>query len=153
MLINLSNSGSRIVYMLHITLLISPKGCVFRPAFGCSLYTDYFDQLSGARHTWISCPIWSCHDNWINSTILYFQICMVQNMFRPFTGGSSWQLQPQPWLGPPSCSIWEKCRKWLQFKVSHGPKTKQPKEATQYDQIKMTKFDCVRWPNKEDQKL
>ena len=41
----------------------------------------------------------------------------------------------------------------IQGKYSHGPKTKQPKEATQDDQIKMTKFDCVRWPNKEDQKL
>ena len=44
---------SRIVYMLHITLLILLKGCVFRPAFGCANFV-YFDQLSnGVIHKYL----------------------------------------------------------------------------------------------------
>ena len=31
-------------YMLHITLLLSLKSCVFQPAFGCSLYTDILSR-------------------------------------------------------------------------------------------------------------
>ena len=42
--------GTRIVYMLHITLLILSKGSVFQPAFGC-VHVAYFDQLLGVRHT------------------------------------------------------------------------------------------------------
>ena len=36
--------GSRVVYMFNITLLISSKGCVFLPVFGCSPYTDILSQ-------------------------------------------------------------------------------------------------------------
>ena len=39
--------------MLHITLLILLKGCVFRPAFGCANFV-YFDQLSnGVIHKYL----------------------------------------------------------------------------------------------------
>ena len=39
--------------MLHLTLLILLKGCVFQPGFGCA-HIVYFDRLSGACHTRIS---------------------------------------------------------------------------------------------------
>ena len=42
--------GSRIVYMLDITLLISSKGCVFRPAFRCTPVVC-FDPFLGACHS------------------------------------------------------------------------------------------------------
>ena len=42
--------GSKIVYMLHITLLILSKGCASRPAFGCSPYMDILSRYcTGAR--------------------------------------------------------------------------------------------------------
>ena len=46
--------------MLHITLFISSKGCVFPPAFGC-MHIVYYDQLLGAPHTQI------LYDNTITS--------------------------------------------------------------------------------------